>query len=175
MAMRWQLFPRSLAPPPAILDLVAAFRAASGVIETPSHQLDSNEVLDAVRPHLEAIGYQVEQPGPPRRRIDRPVLFGEGGRPMKSFQVDAWHEETGTVVEVEAGRAVVNHQFLKDLFEACAIQDARWLAIAVANAYHPKSQARPADDFATVTTFIDTLYASGRLTLPLEGVLIVGY
>jgi hypothetical protein len=175
MALRWQLFPRSLTPPSAVLALVAAFREASGSIETPAQQLDSNEVLDAVRPHLEAIGYQVEQPGPPRRRLERPVLFGEGGRPVKSFQVDAWHPDTGTVVEVEAGRAVVNHQFLKDLFEACAIQDAKWLAIAVANAYHPKSQTRPADDFTTVTTFIDTLYASGRLALPLEGVLVVGY
>jgi hypothetical protein len=175
MAIRWQLFPRSLIPPGAILDLVAAFQAASQDVDTPAHQLDSNEVLKAVRPHLEAAGYQVEQPGPPRQKIQRPVLFGEGGRPVKSFQVDAWHSGTGTVVEVEAGRAVVNHQFLKDLFEACAIQDARWLAIAVANAYHPKSQARAADDFATVTTFIDTLYASGRLALPLEGVLVVGY
>lgn len=30
-------------------------------------------------------------------------------------------------------------------------------------------------DFDRVLTFLDTLYASGRLELPLEGVLLVGY
>ncbi len=87
----------------------------------------------------------------------------------KSFDADAYHEETGFVVEVEAGRGVVNNQFLKDLFQACMMFGVRELAIAVRNTY------RKSNDFDRVTRFFDTLYASNRMTLPLEGVLILGY
>jgi hypothetical protein len=45
----------------------------------------------------------------------------------------------------------------------------RELAIAVRNVY------RRSNDFDRVTRFFETLYASDRLTLPLEGILILGY
>jgi hypothetical protein len=41
--------------------------------------------------------------------------------------------------------------------------------IAVRNDY------RGSDDYSKVVSFIDTLYASQRLNLPLTGILIVGY
>jgi hypothetical protein len=44
-----------------------------------------------------------------------------------------------------------------------------FLVIAVRKTYS-KNQ-----DFKTVITFFDTLYSSGRLRLPLEGILIIGY
>jgi hypothetical protein len=90
-------------------------------------------------------------------------------------EVDAWHESTGTIIEVEAGRAVINHQFLKDFFEACVIQDAQYLVIAVCKAYKPASFKNPVNDFEIVTTFMDTLYSSGRLVVPLKGILVIGY
>ena len=43
------------------------------------------------------------------------------------------------------------------------------LAIALRNVY------KSSDDFEKVVTFFDTLHASGRLQLPLTGVLIIGY
>jgi hypothetical protein len=66
--------------------------------------------------------------------------------------MDALHDATGTVVEVEAGTGVRNHQFLEDLFEACAIQDAEYLVIAVLLGYLPKSFANPSKDFEEVAT-----------------------
>ncbi len=98
-----------------------------------------------------------------------PVLFGRNNQLEKSFQVNAFQKDTGTVLEVEAGRAVTNYQFLKDLFEACMMHDVSFLVIAVRIIYrkHP--------DFETVVTHFDTLYASGRLKLPLKGNLIIGY
>jgi hypothetical protein len=87
----------------------------------------------------------------------------------KSFHVDAFHVDTGTVLEVEAGRAVTNYQFLKDLFEACMMHNVDYLVIAVRKIY------RTSPDFERVLTHFDALYASGRLTLPLKGVLIIGY
>ena len=102
-------------------------------------------------------------------KIRVPVLFGRNGRPEKSFEVDAYHKDTGTVLEIEAGRAVTNYQFLKDLFEACMMHNVNFLVIAVRNIYKRSA------DFEKVITHFHTLYASGRLKLPLRGVLIIGY
>ena len=50
--------------------------------------------------------------------------------------MDTYHNETKTIIEIEAGRGVANNQFLKDLFEACVIPDIDVLVIAVLNEYH---------------------------------------
>ena len=73
------------------------------------------------------------------------------------------------MIEVEAGRAVTNYQFLKDLFEATVMVDVDYLGIAVRNVY------KRAKDFETVYSFLDTLHASERLKLPLKGILLIGY
>ncbi len=72
-------------------------------------------------------------------------------------------------MEVEAGRGVTNYQFLKDLFQACVMQDVDYAVIAIRQDY------RGSDDFSKVVTFIETIYASNRLILPLKGLLIIGY
>lgn len=97
------------------------------------------------------------------------VLYGLNGQMEQRFDADAYNEEKGIVVEVEAGRAVTNYQFLKDLFEACVMSDVNYLVIAVRNEY------RNSLDFKKVITFFNTLYTSNRLQLPLKGVLIIGY
>jgi hypothetical protein len=102
-------------------------------------------------------------------KICVPVLFGKNGRVEKSFDADAYHAEQGFVVEVEAGRGVVNNQFLKDFFQACMMHDVWYLGIAIRNVY------RGSRNYERVISFFDTLYASRRLSLPLKGVLILGY
>lgn len=79
----------------------------------------------------------------------------------------------GFVVEIEAGRATINNQFLKDLFQACMMDEVTQLAIAVRNIYQAAGANN--NDFERVVTFFDTLYASDRLKLPLKGILVVGY
>lgn len=49
------------------------------------------------------------------------------------------------------------------------MSDVDKLCIAVRNEY------RGVDDFSKVCTFFDSLYASGRLGIPLSGLLIIGY
>ena len=49
------------------------------------------------------------------------------------------------------------------------MQDVDYVVIAVRQDY------RGGDDFSKVISFLDTLYASTRLELPLTGVLIIGY
>jgi hypothetical protein len=46
------------------------------------------------------------------------------------------------VVEVEAGRGVVNYQFLKDFFEACTMVGVEKLCIAVRNTTKPQMTLR---------------------------------
>lgn len=104
-----------------------------------------------------------------RDKISVPVPFGTDGRIERSFEADAFQESSRTVLEVEAGRAVTNNQILKDLFEACVMHDVRYLAVAL------RLQYRDSKDFERASGFFDTLYASRRLTLPLEGILIVGH
>lgn len=87
----------------------------------------------------------------------------------KAFDADAWRRERKMVMEVEAGRGYTNNQFLKDLFQACMMHDVDYCGIAVRNLYIESK------DFESVVTFLETLYASSRLQLPLKGVLIIGY
>ena len=126
-------------------------------------------MLRIVSHDLKLAGYVVEEGKAAEDKIAVPVLFGLNGVTEKSFFADAFHPEDGVVLEVEAGRAVDNNQFLKDLFQACMMQDANHLAICVRNTY------RGNNDFDKVFKFLDTMYASQRLVLPLKSVLLLGY
>jgi hypothetical protein len=129
----------------------------------------SNEVLAKVRSGLERLGFLVETSKTAEGKIKVPVLYGSNGKVEKAFEADAYHPTQRTVVEVEAGRGVTNYQFLKDLFQACVMQDVDYAVIAIRQDY------RGSDDFSKVVTFIETIYASNRLVLPLKGLLIIGY
>ena len=98
-----------------------------------------------------------------------PVLFGENNSIDQFFNADGISNDGRIVLEVEAGRAVANYAFLKDIFQACMMHDVEFLILAVRNDY------RGSDDFEKVYTFLETLYISGRLVLPLKGITLIGY
>jgi hypothetical protein len=162
-------FPRSTRATPLATSVVAAFEAVAGQIDSDVHDLASNDVLALAAPYLTAAGFSVEVGKKAEEKINVPVLFGLNGQMEKSFDADAHHQADGFVVEVEAGRAVVNNQFLKDLFQACMMHDVFYLGIVVRNVYKGRR------DFEVVYRFLDTLYTSQRLQLPLRGILVVGY
>ena len=114
----WMHFPRSKRATPLAISVVAAFEAAAADIDSSRHDLPSNAVLAQVAPHLAAAGFTVELGKRAEQKINVPVLFGLNGVFEKSFDADAYYQAEGFVVEVEAGRGVVNNQFLKDLFQA---------------------------------------------------------
>lgn len=150
--------------------VVHAFETEAETIDSTNHELSSNEVLALVEPHLTQVGFRVEsENNKPEERVLVPVLFGKNGKVEKSFHVDAFHEDEGFVVEVEAGRAVVNNQFLKDLFQACLMHEVYYVSIAVRNSHKGEN------DFEKVDRFLEILFASGRLKLPLNGILLLGY
>jgi hypothetical protein len=78
---------------------------------------------------------------------------------------------------VEAGRAVKNNQFLKDIFQACMMFEVEYLVIAVLNEYHFNMSGRDtiSKDYQEIKIFLETLYISNRLKLPLKGILLIGY
>jgi hypothetical protein len=151
----WQYFPRHSGCSKFLKDVVEVFDSQSALIA--SHEnvgQTSDEVLGKVRSQLEALGFQVESGKTSGGKIKVPVLYGRNGTIQKSFDADAYHPFERVVLEVEAGRGVSNYQFLKDLFQACVMQDVDYLAIALRRDY------RGSNDFEKVCTFFDTIYAS---------------
>jgi len=167
--INWQYYPKSDAIPNHLQRIVDIFKQHYTSIDSSQHKLNSNGVLLVLKESLLDDNFEVEKGNKLEDKIQVPVLFGRDGRLEKSFQVDAFQEKTEIVIEVEAGRAVTNYQFLKDLFEACMMHNITFLVIAVRKVY------RNHNDFETVITHFDTLFASGRLKLPLKGILIIGY
>lgn len=167
--IKYQFFPRSRGVTNEIQKVIESFKAIESDIDSAMNNLVSNEVLAKVRPYLEKQGYRVEIGKSTEEKIDVPVLFGRDNIIDKSFYADALSKDGRIVVEVEAGQATENHRFLKDIFEACMMFEVEYLVLAVRNIY------RTHDDFTRIYTFLETLYISGRLQLPLKGILLIGY
>ena len=168
--LNYQFFPKTKQMPDHLYQVAKAFENIYDLIDSENKCLKSNEVLAVVAPRLREMSFEVEQQS---HKISVPVLFGRNGTVAKSFEADAYNKANKTVIEVEAGRALTNYQFLKDLFEACMMNDAEYLVIAVRNIYATKSSC--SKDFEKIEQFFDTLYQSERMNLPLSGILLIGY
>ena len=168
--LRWQLFPRSLKLPTQLELLIHVFEKNFESISSFEQKgQSSDQALAKLRNDLVSIDFKVESGKTSEQKVNVPVLFGEGGKVLKSFDADAYSEKLKTVLEVEAGRAYANNQFLKDIFQASVMQNIDYCAIAVRQSY------RDVNDFEKIYAFLDTLYSSNRLSLPLVGLLLIGY
>ena len=167
--IRYQFFPRSRGVTEEIRKVIDCFKAVENMIDSSCHNLESDDVLATVRPFLENEGCFVEKSKRKKEKINVPVLFGNDNQVDKFFYADALSHDGRIVIEVEAGQATENNHFLKDIFEACMMFDVEYLVLAVRNIY------RKHDDFQRVFTFLETMYISNRLQLPLKGILLIGY
>lgn len=167
--IKYQFFPRSRGVTSEMLQVIECFKLVNDRISSDHHELVSNDVLSILRPHFETIGYTVETGKSKEAKIDVPVLFGVDNRIDKSFYADALSKDGHIVIEVEAGQATENHRFLKDIFEASMMFEVEYLIVAVRNRY------RTHNDFDRVFSFLETLYISNRIRLPLKGILLIGY
>ncbi len=113
--INFQFFPRSHGVTPGIREIIECFKAVDTERDSSVH-LKSNDMLALVRPYLEKIGFTVETGKAKDEQIFVPVLFCENDEVDKSFVADALCDDHQIVIEVEAGRAVRNNQFLKDIF-----------------------------------------------------------
>lgn len=174
--INYQYFPKSQGLTDHLKSVIKCFETVNSCGRARV-KMSSNEMLAQLKPHLEGCGFRVESGKKIDERIDVPVLFGENGSVEKAFFADALSADNKTVIEVEAGRAVFNNQFLKDIFQACLMTEVEYLVIAVLNEYYFHSSGKKCvhRDYYEVKTFLETMYASNRLQLPLKGILIIGY
>jgi hypothetical protein len=167
--LKYQLFPRSISILPEIKAVVECFENNYDKIKSPENKLSSNDVLKVLRSSLEKINFKVESGKTQPDKIKIPVLFSLNNKIDKFFDADAVSRDQSIVIEVEAGRAYVNNQFLKDIFQACMMPNVEYLILAVRNDY------RGNDNFKSIFAFLETLYINSRLQLPLKGIVLVGY
>jgi hypothetical protein len=167
--IKFQFFPRSQGITKPIKEVISCFEKEVDKIKSPDFNLSSNEVLEVIRPHLEKFGFTCETGKSKEKKISVPVLFGYDNKIDKAFNADAVSKDGKIVIEIEAGRATENNQFLKDIFQACMMFEVEYLVIVVRNVY------RGHKDFEIIHTFLETLYISNRLHLPLKGILLIGY
>lgn len=165
----YQLFPRSFGITDDVRAVISCFEKNYEQIKSPDNNLSSDGVLRVISADLEMLNFKVEKGKTSIDKIKVPVLFSINNKIDKFFDADAVSADGRIVVEVEAGRAYRNNQFLKDIFQACMMPNVEYLVIAVRNHYHNS------DDFKSIFQFLETLYISGRLQLPLKGIVLIGY
>jgi hypothetical protein len=167
--LNYQLFPRSFGITQEVEDVINCFSLNYDKIKSPENNMNSNEVLNCISNELKVLNFKVEASKARDDKIKIPVLFSLNNRIDKYFDADAVSADGKIVLEVEAGRAYVNNQFLKDVFQACMMPSVEYLILAVRNDY------RGNNDFSKIFQFFETLYINGRLHLPLKGIVLIGY
>jgi hypothetical protein len=167
--LQYQLFPRSFGVNADVEAVINCFQKHYDEIKSPENNLNSDGVLKIISDDLKELGFKVEESKARDDKIKVPVLFSLNNRIDKFFDADAVSADGKIVLEVEAGRAYVNNQFLKDVFQACMMYGVDYLMLAVRNDY------RGNDDFSKIFQFFETLYINGRLQLPLKGIVLIGY
>ena len=121
--MNYSYFPRNEIIPESIQTVINIFKNREIEIDSNSNdssneeRLSSDEVLKIVMTDLSNEGYLVEKSKAKKDKIRMPVYIENKEESNLFFEVDAWNEDKGIVLEVEAGRALDNHQFLKDILK----------------------------------------------------------
>lgn len=167
--IKFQSFPRSVGINTQAQKIVECFIKHDDKISSKTNTLNSNNVLEIIREDLEKIEMKIETGKTRDQKIQVPVLFGFNNNIDQYFEADGISDDGKIVLEVEAGRAVVNYQFLKDIFQASMMYKVETLVLAVRNDY------RGTDDFKKIYTFLETLHISNRIKLPLKEIVLIGY
>jgi hypothetical protein len=160
-----------------LVEVVSTVEPTISTVATPPVHPSSDDVLRATAPGMMAVGYAVEANKTMAGKIRRPVLFGENGQASVAYEIDAFHDAQGIVVEVEAGRGAMSNAIYRDIVRTSLIVDAEYLALLVPSEYHYKSGGKGyvVQAYTNTRAQLDAIYASDRLKLPFRGVLLVGY
>jgi hypothetical protein len=173
----WKYYPPRSRPPAWVQPVVTVFTGAKDAINSAEKSTTSDKALAALRPGLEALEFEVEAGKKKAQKIRRPVLFGELGHEDMAYEVDAFHPGHGIALEVEAGRGARGNAVYRDLVQTSLLVDAQFLVLAVQISYHHKSSGKDivVQSYRDTMNLLDAIYASNRLSLPLAGILLVGY
>ena len=173
-------YPKNTRCPEHLLSITKVFESNEMNISSlneKTSKLTSDEVLRKVSCDLKKLGFTIEEGKNKMGKISKPVLFGEKGKTSLSYDIDAYSDEHNTIIEIEAGQAVLNYKFLKDLVEACLIADSEYLVIAVKIEYRYMKNEKPqiSQDYRKVINYMDAIFGSQRIKFLLKGIMIIGY
>ena len=172
----WSYFPRNAEPPQWVTSFIAVVASAEQTISTVEKKtgLKSDQVLSHLSTGMAGMGFSVESGKTKEAKIVRPVLYGENGVPSVSYEIDAFHDDLGIAVEIEAGRGAHNNADYRDILRTSLILNADFLVLVMPIAYRSgESALTPA--YKRTLGQLEAIYASRRLQLPFTGVLLVGY
>ena len=176
--IRFTSYPKTQPPNGFILPVVAAFQSNEAKIGTENNKkgLTSDEVLQVLAGELEAAGWKVEKGKLRSQKIDRPVFYGENGKPALNYQIDAYHPLYRCGLEVEAGRGWMGNAVYRDLVQALVMVEVDHLILAVSNQYVYKNKGKSISsaDYENTIEVADALYGHNRLKLP-YGLTVIGY
>lgn len=168
--------PGTTSVPTHLLDILGVFEKYNDKIDSAQNKHRSDKVLSYLQAELQGLEYQVETSKKKVGRIEIPIHDGDG-RLVRHINPDARHLGYRTIIEVEAGRAVDNNQYLKDLVWAATIPEVDYLALAVRKFYskNDKKSNRQTTQRDYEKIAADLSAISHHLQLPLKGVLLIGY
>ena len=172
--VNWSYFPKTDPLPEILNDTISIFEKNHSKIDSTKNdtnklRLSSDKVLKVVEEDFTDAGFSIETGKKKSEKIRVPVLYGHQGTVAQAFEVDGWHKEQKIVLEIEAGRAYSNHQFLKDIFEASVMVNTDYLVLAVRNIYNKQK------DYQIIRDWLDTLFVTKRIKFELKGILLIGY
>ena len=175
----WRYFPAHSRPPAWVEPLVEVFRDHQAEIDSQivhPQRMQSDDVLAVVADDLEEkLGFDVERGKNVEGKLPRPVFFGDQGSFLRTYWIDAFQEEHGIALEIEAGRATMGNAIYRDLIQASLMVDARYLALAVPVEYRYGERPTKEPSYAKTYSVVEAIYGSPRLNLPFHGLLLIGY
>jgi hypothetical protein len=174
----WRYFPADSPPPPWVEPLVEVFGGHRSEIDSMvvhEKRMQSDAVLNVIADDLDAQGFQVERGKDKQGKLPRPVFFGDRGSYLRTYEIDAFQEEHGIALEVEAGRATMGNAIYRDLIQASLIVGVRFLALAVPVEYRYGDRPTKEPSYAKTYSVVEAIYGSRRLNLPFQGLLLIGY
>ncbi len=173
----WKFYPLNTKAPDWVEEVVNVVNRCELDISTvDAHTgMSSDSVLEHLRAGLETLGFEVESGKGASQKVRRTVLYGENGRPEVNYDIDAFNDYLGVAVEVEAGRGAANNADYRDIVRTSLLLDAKFLVLLQPFAYRPNPKAKPIHAYDNSRDQLDAIYASRRLALPFEGILLIGY
>lgn len=175
----WMYYPNNSTHPGWVSDLTSVVGNLAAVLDTDSavpSPMQSDAVLAQLRPYLETLGYAVETGKSQTAKIRKPVLFGENGKAKVSYEIDAFHDELGVAIEVEAGRGASNNADYRDILRTSLLLEADYLVLLMPKTYrHGTQKVTLIRAYEKTKNQLDAIYASQRLRLPFLGLLLIGY
>ena len=167
----WTSWPTTRRPPKPARDLARIFESKLPVIASTSaatRGISRNATLDRLREPLAEAGWLVDSTQEP---LELPVLFGPRGSTAASQRVDAYHDESGTVLQVCGAEAREQATALVSILTGAVVVECRHLVVATRRSVGTGS----ADDHAWFSGWVEQLVASDRLELPFESLTAIGY